>query len=108
MTIKEALAAKLQTPISDLALEVILTDRDLDGSATYTAADKEAVELALMDALYTILTQPDIVEGGYSISHPGFLEKVKERLRQLATTNGATDVLDLIDPKPTVNSRSVW
>lgn len=108
MTIKEALAAKLQTPISDLALEVILTDRGLDGSATYTAADKESVDLALMDALYTILTQPDIVEGGYSLSHPGLLDKVKERLRQLATVNGATDVLNLIDPKPTVTSRSVW
>lgn len=109
MTIKEALAAKLQTPISDLALEVILTDRGLDGSATYTAADKESVDLALMDALYTILTQPDISEGDYTLQHPDYFRKVKERLIQLATQYGQTEILDLLnDPKPTVTSRSVW
>lgn len=108
MTIKEALAAKVQCPVSSDTLDVVLTDRGLDGSATYTADNKADVELAVMDVLFMIYTQPDVVEGGYSLSHPQFLEKIKARLLQLATMNNATDILDIISSGPSVSSPSVW
>jgi|GEM_PF-5431050 len=109
MTNKEALAAKLQCPVSDHTLEVALTDRGLDGSGTYAASDKKDVELAVMDVLYMIYTQPDVVEGGYQLSHPDFLRKIKERLLQLATLHGATEILDMIqEAKPTVTGKSIW
>lgn len=109
MTIKEAIAAKVQCPVSDHTLEVVIIDRGLNGSATYTATDKEDVEWAVMDILFMIYTQPDIVEGGYHLSHPNFVDKIKARLVQLATALGATDVLDQVQtPAPTVTGRSVW
>lgn len=106
MTISEALAAKVQCPVSTDTLDVALTDRALDGAATYTVADKSNVEKAVMDVLYMVYTQPDIVEGGYSLSHPGFLEKIKARLLQLAQVNDATDLVAAL--QPTVTGKNVW
>ena len=109
MTIKEAIAAKVQCPVSNDTIDVVIIDRGLDGSATYTASDKEGVERAVIDILYMIYTQPDITEGGYHLTHSNFLEKIKARLIQLATATGATDILALVEtPAPTVTGRSVW
>lgn len=110
MTIKEALSAKVQCPVSDATLEVALIDRGLTGATVYSAeSHKKDVELAVMDILFMIYTQPDIVEGGYSLSHPDFLRKIEARLLHLAKANDATDILDILEkPGPTVNGRSVW
>jgi len=107
MTIKEALAAKVMCPVSDATLDVALLDRSLTGATTYAAAThKEDVDKAVMDVLVMILSQPDIVEGGYSLSHPGFLEKIRERLKQLAASLGVDDPLAV--QTPTIKSPSVW
>ncbi len=109
MTLKEVLAAKVQCPVSDVTLEVTLTDRGLTGTVTYTTDQKSDVELATMDVLFMIYTQPDIVEGGYSLSHPDFLRKIEARLLQLATLNKATEILEILQkPGPTVTGKSVW
>lgn len=109
MTNKEALAAKVQCPVNDATLEVALTDRGITGASTYTVDSKSDVELAVMDILFMIYTQPDLVEGGYSISHPDFLRKVEARLLQLATLNEATEILDILSkPGPSVTGKSVW
>lgn len=98
MTNKEALIAKLNYPLSDNALEVALIDRDVRGGQVYDTGFKKQIELATMDLLYLTLTQPDVLEGGYQMSHPDFFRKVKERLLQLATLNGATEILEMLNP----------
>ena len=108
MTNKEALAAKVNCPVSDDVLEVALIDRGVNGAASYSASGKQAVELATMDVLYSIFTQPDIVEGGYQLSHPDFYRKITERLTQLATANGADDILAQLNAAPSISSKPVW
>jgi hypothetical protein len=109
MTNKEALLAKLQTPVSDASLEVALLDRGVSPSDQYGVSEIKGVELALVDLLYSLYTKPDISEGGYSVSHPDFLRKVRERILQLATKYKLNDLLEqLQDPTPTVSSKNVW
>lgn len=108
MTNKEALAAKLIATVPDNTLEVALIDGEVDPAATYSKANKEAIEKVELEVLYGLFTAQDVSEGGYSVSHPDFLRKVKERIIYLAKTYGRTDILDAIDPKPTVTSKSVW
>lgn len=109
MTNKEALLAKLQTPVSDASLEVALLDRGVTPATTYDTTQVEGVELALVDLLYSLFTKPDISEGGYSVSHPDFLRKLRERIIQLATKYKLDDLLaQLQDPTPTVTSKPVW
>jgi hypothetical protein len=108
MTNKEALAAKLIATVPDNTLEVALIDGAVNPSGTYTAANKADVEKVELEVLYGLFTAQDVSEGGYSISHPDFLRKVKERIIYLAKLYNRTDILDAIDPKPTVTSKSVW
>jgi hypothetical protein len=109
MTNKQALEAKAQCPVSSDALEVALIDREVNPATTYDLDQQKGVELALMDLLFSFYTQPDIREGDYSVSHPDFLRKIKERVIQLATKYGATEILDqLQDAKPTITGKSVW
>ncbi|MFN3341898.1 MAG: DUF6706 family protein [Flavobacteriales bacterium] len=109
MTLKEALQAKAQCPVDDNALEVALIDAALDPAATYTAALLEDVEKALVPLLFSIYTKPDVSEGGFSLNHPDFLRKLKERIVQLATKHSLSDILEqLTDPVPTVTSKPVW
>lgn len=109
MTLKEALQAKAQCPVDDSALEVALIDAGLNPSESYTSANQEDVEKALVELLFSIYTKPDISEGGFSIGHPDFMRKLKERIIQLASKYQMTDVLDqLVDPVPTVTGKNVW
>jgi hypothetical protein len=109
MTNKEALAAKAQCPVQDESLEVALIDRGVDPAQTYISDNQNDVELALVDLLYSIYTKPDISEGQYSLSHPDFLRKLKERILQLATKLNLTDILSqLQDATPSISSKSVW
>ena len=66
MTNLEALKAKVNYPLSDNAFILALSDRGLVSSAVY--ADRRSLELAQADLLYTIISSPNITEGGYSIS----------------------------------------
>lgn len=62
----EALKAKLNYPLSDNSFILALSDRGLVSTATY--ADRKSLELAQADLIYTLVTTPNITEGGYSIS----------------------------------------
>lgn len=66
MTNLEALKAKLNYPLSDNSFILALSDRGLVSTATY--ADSKSLELAQADLIYTLVTTPNITEGGYSIS----------------------------------------
>lgn len=109
MTNKEALAAKLLVPVPDNALEVAMIDRGVASLNTYSTTEQEGVEKALMDILFSIFTNPDIVEGGYQVTHADFFNKIKERLTQLATKYGDEEILDQVQGAvPTITSKAVW
>ena len=108
MTNKEALAAKLIATVPDNTLTVALIDGEIDPSGIYTKVNKEGIEKVELEVLYGLFTAQDVSEGGYSVSHPDFLRKVKERIIYLAKTYGRSDILEAIDPKPTLTSKSVW
>lgn len=109
MTNKEALAAKLLVPIPDTSLEVALIDAEVSATTTYDKTQEALVDKALIATLYFIFTNPDIVEGGYRVSNPDFLRKIKERLLLLATKYDDKVVLGLLqEAGPTISSKPVW
>src|SRR4051812_19354940 len=108
MTNKEALAAKIVATVPDQTLEVALIDGDVDPSAIYTAADAKVIELVAIEVLYSLFTSQDVSEGGYSVSHPDFLRKVKERLLYYARKYERTDIITAVDPRPSVKGVSPW
>lgn len=66
MTFLEAIKGKLNFPLSDNSFIVALNDRGLTETATY--AKGAAFDLAYADAIMTLVTSPNVSEGGYSIS----------------------------------------
>lgn len=108
MTNKAALIATLQVSVPDPSVDLALINAVIDGTATYTVAMQEQIEKTAIPLLYGLFTSPDISEGGYSISHPDFLRKVKERLLYLAKKYGMDDLISELNPKPTVTGVSPW
>lgn len=108
MTNKAALVAFLQVSVPDASVDLSLVNAEIDGTATYTKAMQEQIEKAAIPLLYGLFTTPDISEGGYSINHPDFQRKIKERLLYLANKYGLEDIITLVDPKPTVRGASPW
>ncbi|MDO6389002.1 hypothetical protein Q4E40_02600 [Pontibacter sp. BT731] len=109
MTNQEALLGVLDSiPFSDHAIGKALADQSLTGTETYTKEQSKAVDLAAVELLYVAYTQVDVQEGGYGLSHPDFLRKVQARLLYLATRHQLTDILQILNPKPTVRGVSPW
>lgn len=66
MTYLEAIKARLNYPLSDNAFILALADRGLASTDTYVKG--KAFDLAYADAITTLVTAPDVREGGYSVS----------------------------------------
>ena len=66
MTNLEAIKAKLNYPLTENAFILALQDRGLASAGIY--AGGEAFDLAYADAITTLVTAPDVSEGGYQIS----------------------------------------
>ncbi len=66
MTNLEAIRAKLNYPLTENAFLLALQDRGLVGAGIY--AGGESFDLAYADAITTLITAPNITEGGYQIS----------------------------------------
>lgn len=66
MTNLEAIKAKLNYPLTENAFILALQDRGLSSAGIY--AGGESFELAYADAITTLVTVPNITEGGYQIS----------------------------------------
>ena len=108
MTNQEALAAFLLIPVPDNALVLALTNRESDPEEQYTVDEREGVEKALMDVLVSVMTNPDITEGGYSIKNPD-REKIKFRILALATKYSEQAVIDQFgSATPTIRRASIW
>ena len=101
MTNLEALKAVLSYPLENNAFIKALNDRGLTESATYSKCS--AFELARADAIMTLVTTPNVSEGGYSLS-----QSDKKALIELAngiyTSNGVPTVI----PKPTAKFVQRW
>lgn len=73
MTNLAALKSLIHYPVTDDACELALLNRGIAITGitvtdTYTTANKQAVELAYADILCTLISAPNVSEGGYSIS----------------------------------------
>ena len=66
MTNLEAIKAKLNYPLSDNAFTLALLDRGLTATDTY--ATGQSFDLAYADTITTLVTAPNVSEGGYSVS----------------------------------------
>ena len=66
MTNLEAIKGKLSYPLSDNAFIVALEDRGL--TSTFTYAKGSAFDLAYADTIITLISAPNVSEGGYSVS----------------------------------------
>ncbi len=66
MTNLEAIRAKLNYPLSDNAFIVAMEDRGVVSDGVYTTG--EAFDLAYADVIISLVTTPNITEGGFSIN----------------------------------------
>lgn len=69
MTNKEALQAVIVEKASDNLLDKALLDQSITGAAAYTASDASKIDLAAIDVLQSLLSVPNVSEGGYSVSY---------------------------------------
>jgi hypothetical protein len=104
MTNLEAIKGRLGHPLSDNGFKLALTNRGLTDSEIYLASSA-AFDLAYADSIVTLLTTPDISEGGYSI-------KISEKkmLIDLAGSIykkcGVENLISFLKPRATF--KSVW
>jgi hypothetical protein len=94
MTNIAALQAVLMVSVPDNTLSKALLDAELTESDTYTSDNRLIVEACAVDILKSLLTTPNISEGGYSISFDR--NAIQVRLGQLT---GA---------KPTIKGVRPW
>lgn len=100
MTNKEALVAALMVSVSDNSLEKAMIDGGVTSAAQYTLSDAKAIDLCVINVLQSVLSSPNISEGGYSIEHDR--PALQARLVQLQQKHG------LISTGPKVKAKSVW
>jgi hypothetical protein len=66
MTNLEAIKAKLNYPLSENAFILVLFDRGLTSAGIYTSS--QSFDLAYADAITTLVTAPNVTEGGFTVS----------------------------------------
>ena len=66
MTNLDAIKAKLNYPLTDNAFILALQDRGLTSAGIYSSG--QAFDLAYADAIISLVTVPNISEGGYQIN----------------------------------------
>jgi hypothetical protein len=66
MTNLEAIKAKLNYPLSENAFILALQDRGLTSVGIYVKG--QSFDLAYADAITTLVTVPNVTEGGYQVS----------------------------------------
>ena len=68
MTNLEAIKAKITYTLSDNTYLLVLSDRGLVSTETYSIQNKRAIDLAQADAIYILCTMPHTEEGGFTVS----------------------------------------
>jgi hypothetical protein len=101
MTNKEALVGVVRVSVPDHSLEKAMIDNDVTGGSTYVKLNEKSIDLCAIDVLQGLLSEPNVSEGGYSISYDR--KAVLDRLNYLNQKHGLVDAA-----KPTVTSKSPW
>ena len=101
-TNKEVMLGFFGFEIPEALVEKALIDRAVSGTANYTSADTEKVELAVAD-LCLLVTLSSESEGGYSITYDA--KKLNELRSRLPKKHGVEDE----DAQgSTIRARNVW
>jgi len=104
MTNFEALKASVMYPVEDVTLKKALFDRGLTDTDTYSLSVKKEVDLCSADVMVTLITAPNISEGGYSVTLSD-----KAILKQTASAiYSRYGVFDPFTLKPTVKGARPW
>lgn len=69
MTNLQAIKAAVQFPLDETSFELALINRELTSTDTYSKSSLKLIELCKADLFSTIISTPNIVEGGYQLSH---------------------------------------
>ena len=69
MTRKEALQSIIQFKVDDNTIDKVLLDRAVDGTADYSADDRQEIDLCLADLCLVLINRPEVSEGGFSIKY---------------------------------------
>lgn len=104
MTNKEALVAVLRINVPDNSLEKAMIDRGVTAADTYDKANERNIDLCAVDVLHGLLSDPNVSEGGYSISFDR--DAVQQRLLLLAKKHNVSEIINAY--KPTVTSNKIW
>lgn len=99
MTNKEALIAAVGFTVPDNMIEKAMIDNEVTGTNTYTIDDAESIDLCVIPILQWALSQPNVSEGGYSLSFNR--EAVQARLDTLLEDNELSSM-------SSVRGKSVW
>jgi hypothetical protein len=91
MTNLEAIKAKLNYPLTDNAFILALQDRGLASAGIYSSC--ESFDLAYADAITTLVTAPDVSEGGYRVS-------IAEKTNLLSLAAGIYTKYSAVNPIP--------
>lgn len=67
MTKKEALLSMLPVSLPDNLIEKVLTDKDVNGVATYSTTNEKEVDMIYVELLSFVIIQPELSEGGLSL-----------------------------------------
>jgi hypothetical protein len=86
MTNKEALVAVVLVDANDNLLEKALADGSITSTDNYSPENSQAVDSAAISVLRSILSMPDITEGGYSIRYDR--ASIQKRIDALAANVG--------------------
>lgn len=87
MTNLEALKSAVHFPLSNLTLEKIMINRELDKDGVYTSANSGTIELCVADSIKVMLTSPNISESDFSISMTE-KETLKKMANEIYEKNG--------------------
>ena len=89
MTNLEAIKGRLGYPLSENAFILALEDRELASTDVY--AKCQAFDLAYADAITTLVTIPEITEGGYKVS-------LADKTALLKLADGIYKSYDVVNP----------
>ena len=102
MTNREALTAKLNYPLPNNAYIVALEDRGVNSDGVYVSG--ESFDLAYADMITSLVTAPNVTEGGFSRS----LTEKQALLRvadNIYTKYGVANPIKFLKPKATFVQR---
>ena len=102
MTNLEAIKGLVGYPLSDNAYTLALLNRGLTSTDEYSIGNKQQLELSQADLIFTLVSYPNVTEGGYSVS-------LSDKKTLISLANGIyTRYLQTSPFKPTARFVQRW